>query len=76
MSDDWFSLEQQVHDRIAEARAVARAAALAGRSRAHRRHPGLLEAIRHVSTALAKALARALERSRHLGHPRTAAKRG
>lgn len=76
MSDDWFSLEYLVHDRIADARAVARSAALAGRSRDRWPRPRPMDAIRHVSNALVKALARALDRSRHLGHPRTAVKRG
>ena len=65
MSEDWFSLEQEVRDRIAEARDVARIYALARQARIRKpqRHaPGVV-----------RAIARVINRYRELGGPRAAA---
>ena len=75
MSDNWHALEQHVRDRIADAQAVARSQALAGKSSDRRRHPHSLGLIRRASSVLAKAIAGVIERSRTFTNPGTATKR-
>ena len=76
MSDDWISLEQEVRDRITEARDVARTYALARQARARRPEAHAMGKIGGVSGTLARAITRAFNRLRGLGSPRTpAAKR-
>ena len=65
MSEDWFSLEQEVRDRIAEAREVARISALARRARVRKPQT-------HAA-GLVRAIARVINRYRDLGRPRGAA---
>ena len=65
MSDDWVSLEQEVRDRIAEAREVAHTYALARQARVRRPQT-------HTAGVF-RAIARAFNRYRELGGPRTAA---
>jgi len=65
MSDDWVSLEQEVRDRIAEAREVARIHALARQARARKPQT-------HAA-GVVRAIARVINRCRELGGPRAAA---
>ncbi len=65
MSEDWVSLEQEVRDRIAEAREVARIYALARQARV--RKP------RTHAAGVVRAIARAINRYRDLRGPRAAA---
>lgn len=73
MSDNWVSLEQEVRDRIAEAREVARTCALARQARVRRPQTHRIGVVRLVSGTVARAIARAFNRSRDLGTPRAAA---
>jgi len=65
MSEDWFSLEQEVRDRIAEARDVARIYALSRQARI--RKP------RTHAPGVVRAIARVISRYRELGGLRAAA---
>ncbi len=75
MSDNWHALEQHVRDRIADAQAVARSQALAGESATRQYHPHSIGLIQRARSALAKAIAGIIERSRTFTNPGTATKR-
>jgi len=77
MEENWYAVEQQIRDRLTEARAGARTWALTGGlvPAARRPHAVRVVFIRLRSWALARAMEFTTELSRALANVRTATKR-
>ncbi len=77
MEENWYALEQHAHDRITEARAIARSQALIQEFAPPQRHPYSLRIgfIHRAGGVLARAVAWRIELSRILANLRAATKR-
>ncbi len=75
MDEDWYTVEQQIRDRLTEARAAARIRALTEELAPTARRPTSVGIIRLASWVLARAMQLPLELSRALARVRAAMER-